>query len=334
MQQTATPVPASDLFVPATREEREGIQTMRTPTTYWQDVRSRFAKNKVALVSAVFIVLVILVAFIGPLLSPYQYDEQIKGSELIAPFTNMAHPLGTDNLGRDEFVRLMFGARISMAIGVVASFMIVIIGVIYGAVSGYFGKWVDNLMMRIVEIISSIPSLLIIILLSVVLSAPLRAYLNAHPTLSALRAIGPALLSIFITFALLYWTDMARMVRGQILTVKETEYVNAAKALGAGHWRIITHHLIPNSMGVIIVTGTLNIPTAIFSEAYLSFLGLGVTPPMCSLGSLASDALNGIYSYPYLLILPSVLISLIILAFNLVGDGLRDALDPRMKSKG
>lgn len=323
-----------ELFIPATKEEREGVQTMREPIIYWRDVVRRFSANKVALVSFWFIIAMILLAIFGPVFSHFRYDQQIAGSEYIHPFRNLQHFLGTDSFGRDEFVRLMFGARISLAIGIVASLMVILIGVTYGAISGYFGGWVDTIMMRIVEIISSIPSLLVIILLYVVISEPLKTFLDAHPSYTVLRAIGGSLLCIFITFALLYWTDMARMVRGQILTVKETEYVNAAKALGAGHWRIITHHLIPNSMGVIIVTGTLNIPTAIFSEAYLSFLGLGVTPPMCSLGSLASDALNGIYSYPYLLILPSVLISLIILAFNLVGDGLRDALDPRMKSKG
>jgi oligopeptide transport system permease protein len=267
------------------------------------------------------------------MISQFNYAEQIKGQEYIAPFTNWTHPLGTDSLGRDEFDRLMVGVRISMLIGVVATFMVVIIGVIYGSVSAYFGGWVDTAMMRIVDIIYAVPALLIIILLQVILQQPLLNFFNAHKSLTALQSIGPGITSIFITFALLYWVDMARMVRGQILSIKEAEYVSAAKALGARPWRIITKHLIPNSMGVIIVTATLNIPTAIFTEAYLSFLGLGVSAPMCSLGSLANDALDGIYTYPIYLILPAVLISLIILAFNMVGDGLRDALDPRMKRK-
>ena len=322
-----------DLFVPASSEERAGVQTMREPSTYWQDVRKKFVSNRVALVSAIFIVLIILLAFFGPMFSRFTYADQIKGSENLAPFVNSAHPLGTDNLGRDEFVRLMVGARVSLLIGILASFMVVIIGVIYGSISAYAGGWVDGLMMRVVDIIYSVPSLLIMILLSVVITTPMRQFCDAHANLTAIRAVGPGLLSIFITFALLYWVDMARMVRGQILSIKETEYVNAAKALGARPSRIIRKHLIPNSMGVIIVTATLNIPTAIFNEAFLSFLGLGVSAPMCSLGSLASDALDGIYSYPYLLVMPSILISLIILAFNLVGDGLRDALDPRIKSK-
>lgn len=325
---------SDNLFVPASKQEREGVQAMREPSTYWHDVRRRFVKNKVALISLAFIAVIILFAFFGPFFSQFKYDQQIKGSEFIAPFTNMAHPLGTDSFGRDEFVRLMYGARVSIAIGIVASIMVVIIGVIYGAVAGYFGGWVDNIMMRVVDIVSSVPSMLIMILLYVVINTPLRTYLDKHPELSAIRAIGPSLLCIFITFALLYWTDMARMVRGEILKVKTTEYVGAARALGANSWRIITKHLIPNSMGVILVTATMNIPTAIFNEAYLSFIGLGVSPPMCSLGSLANDGLSVIYSHPELLILPSIFISLIILAFNLVGDGLSDALDPKRKSRG
>lgn len=323
----------NEMFVPATKEEREGIQSMREPSSFWHDAYKRFTKNKIAVVSFWFIIAVIILAIVVPIVSPYSYDQQIKGSELIRPFTDWSHPLGTDSFGRDELVRIMIGARISLAIGIVASLMVVVIGVTYGAIAGYFGGWVDNIMMRIVEIISAVPSLLIIIILSVVISAPLRTFLDAHPSFTLLRSLGSSILCIFITFALLYWTDMARMVRGQVLSVKSAEYVNAAKALGAKPGRIIKKHLLPNSMGVIIVTATLNIPTAIFSEAYLSFVGLGVAPPMCSLGSLANDALEGIYSYSYLLISPSLLISLIILAFYLIGDALRNALDPRMKNK-
>lgn len=324
---------SKDLFVPATKEEREGVQVMREPSSFWQDAYKRFKKNKVAVVSFYLIILVILLAIFIPIISPYAFDQQIKGSEFIRPFTDWSHPLGTDSFGRDLLVRIMIGARISLAIAVIASFMVVIIGVIYGSIAGYFGGWVDTIMMRIIEIISSVPSLLIIIILSVAISDPLKTFISTHQNLGVLNTLGASVISIFITFALLYWTDMARMVRGQILSVKNTEYVNAAKALGAKPARIIKKHLLPNSMGVIIVTATLNIPTAIFTEAYLSFVSLGVSPPMCSLGSLANDALQSIYSYPYLLIAPSVLISLIILAFYLIGDALRNALDPRMKSK-
>ncbi len=321
---------SDDLFIKASEEERAGIQVMREPVTFWQDAWRRFKKNKLAVVSAVFIIAIIFLAVFGPLCSSYKYDQQIRGSEYLLPFHSFAHPLGTDNFGRDMFVRLMYGARISLAIGVVASFMVVIIGVIYGTISAYFGGKVDTIMMRIVDIIYSVPSLLVIILLNIVLRETLKSTFENNAFLSS---IGSPIISIFITFALLYWVDMARMVRGQILSLKQLEFVNAARALGAKPWRIMSKHLIPNSIGVIIVTAMLNIPTAIFTEAFLSFIGIGVSAPKASLGSLANDALDSIYSHQYLLILPSILISLIILSFNLVGDGLRDALDPRMKNK-
>ena len=323
-----------EMFEPATLEEREGFSIMQDPTNFWQDAWKRFKKNKIAMISAIFIILITLMAIFVPVFSPFSYDNQVKGSENIAPFVKFANPLGTDALGRDALVRLMIGARISLAIGILASLMVVLIGVIYGAVSAFFGGWVDNIMMRIVDIIYSVPSMLVVILLSVVLRAPLTHLFETTSYLKGFAGVGPGIFSIFLTYSLLYWVDMARMVRGQILSLKEMEFVNAARALGAKPWRIIIKHLIPNSMGVIIVTATLNIPQAIFNEAFLSFIGLGVSPPLCSLGSLASDALSGIYTYPYRLFWPSLIISLIILSFNLVGDSLRDALDPRMKSKG
>lgn len=320
-----------ELFEKATDEEKNDVYKMREPVTFWQDAWRRFKTNKIAMVCAIFIIFITLLAILGPIFSSFQYDQQIRGSEYLEPFKSFTHPLGTDNFGRDMFVRLMYGARISLAIGVVASFMVVIIGILYGTISGYFGGVVDSVMMRIVDIIYAVPALLVIIFLSVILKEPLRSFFEVNKGFSA---IGPNIISVFITFSLLYWVDMARMVRGQILSLKQLEFVNAAKALGAKPWRIMIKHLIPNCIGVIIVTAMLNIPTAIFSEAFLSFIGLGVSAPMASLGSLASNALDSIYSHPYLLILPSVLISLIILSFNLVGDGLRDALDPRMKGKG
>jgi oligopeptide transport system permease protein len=323
-------VDLKSLFVTATEQEKQSIQAMREPKTYWQDAFERFKKNKVAVVSAVFIILIAAFAIFGPFLSQFRFDEQIKGSEYIPPFQQWQHFLGTDSLGRDNFVRLMVGARISLLIGVLASIMVVIVGCTYGAIAGFFGGWVDSLMMRVVDILYSIPTMLIIILLQVIIRQPLQNYFSHHPSLSI---IDPGMLSIFITLSLLYWMDMARMVRGQILSLRQAEFVNAAKALGAKPWRIIKNHLLPNCIGVIIVTAMLNIPAAIFTEAFLSFVGLGVAAPMASLGSLASDALDGIYSYSYMLLFPSLLISLIILSFNLVGDGLRDALDPRMKSK-
>ena len=206
-----------------------------------------------------------------------------------------------------------------------------LIGSIYGSVAGYFGGKVDLIMMRIVDIIYSVPDILIIILLQVTLKAPLQTLFDSSPVFDGLNRVGVGLISIFITFSLLYWVSMARIVRGQVMTLKEQEFVTAAKALGASNGRIIRKHLLPNCIGTLIVTATLQIPSAIFTEAFLSFLGLGVAAPMASLGSLASDAINSINSYPYRLFIPAAAISIIILAFNLFGDGLRDAFDPKLK---
>lgn len=191
----------------------------------------------------------------------------------------------------------------------------------------------DNIMMRIVDIISAVPTLLVVVLLSVVLKAPMDKLFLQNESLRSIGLLGPGLFSIFIVISLLYWTNMARMTRGQILALKGQEFITAARALGTPHLRIIFKHLVPNAMGAIIVSAMVQIPNAIFVEAFLSFLGLGVSAPMVSLGSLTSNAVSGVYSYPYQLLFPAALISVIILCFNLVGDGLRDALDPRMKNR-
>jgi oligopeptide transport system permease protein len=239
--------------------------------------------------------------------------------------------LGTDNLGRDLMIRIMMGSRISLLVGLIASAIILIIGSLYGAISGYFGGNLDMAMMRVVDVIYTVPDILVIILLSVVLKAPLNILFEQENIFQGMSSVGPGLISIFITFSLLYWVGMARIVRGQVLIIKEQEYITAAKALGANHARIIRKHLIPNCIGTIVVTTTLFIPSAIFTESFLSFLGLGVAAPMPSLGSLAAQAIGGINSFAYRLVAPSVAISIIILSFNLFGDGLRDALDPKLK---
>lgn len=332
-------------FLPASADEKQSLVVMRESTTYWKDAVRRLRKNKVAMVAFVVIILVMFCAFIVPSFYPYHYDQQIRGSEDLRPmqYSEMElksisqgksvfpHVFGTDSFGRDLGIRVMIGARISLLVGLIASFLVLLIGSIYGAIAGYFGGKVDMVMMRIVDIIYSVPDMLIIILLQVTLKTPLTNLFDSNPAFAGLQKVGVGLISIFITFSLLYWVGMARIVRGQIMTLKEQEFVTAAKALGASNRQIIAKHLLPNCIGTLIVTTTLQIPSAIFTEAFLSYLGLGVAIPMASLGSLASDALGGISAFPYRLIVPSVAISLIILSFNLFGDGLRDAFDPKLK---
>lgn len=239
--------------------------------------------------------------------------------------------LGTDKMGRDYAIRVMMGSRISLLVGLIATAIIFVIGSLIGSISAFFGGWVDLIIMRIVDIIYTIPDFLLIVLLSFALKDPL-ANLAQLPGFGWMQIVGSNLISIFIVFALLYWVGMARMVRSQILTLKENDYVMAAKALGAKDGRIIKKHLLTNCIGTLIVTTTLQIPSSIFTESYLSFLGMGVAVPLPSLGSLASDAINGMITFPYLLFAPCLLISLIILSFNLFGDGLRDAFDPKLKN--
>ena len=243
------------------------------------------------------------------------------------------HMVGTDSQGRDLLARTMYGARVSIIIGIVAALIVLVIGSIYGAISGLCGGAVDFVMMRIVELIYSIPEILLVLLLQVVLKDPLQKWFDSSNSwfANALSTLGAGIVSIFITFALLYWVTMARIVRGQVLMLKKQEYVTAATALGASNGRIIRRHLLPNCVGQLVITTCLQIPSAIFLESFLSFLGLGVSAPMASLGSLCSDALGTITIFPYRLLFPGFILTIIVLTLNLVGDGLRDALDPRLK---
>lgn len=244
------------------------------------------------------------------------------------------HVFGTDMYGRDILVRVMYGARVSMSVGVFAAILVLVIGALYGAISGYCGGKVDAVMQRIVELIYAVPEMLVVLLIATALKPILTDYVNSSgtsPMKSFVNVLGPSLISMFIAFGLLYWVTMSRIIRGQVLQLKQQEYVTAARALGASGGRIIRRHLLPNCIGQIVVTTCLQIPSAIFLESFLSYLGVGVSAPLPSLGSMATDALSGMYTYTYRLIVPSVILSIMILAFNLFGDGLRDALDPKLK---
>ena len=340
-----------DDLIPATDEEKAYIVQMRPSTTFFKDGVKRLIKNKVAFVSFIVIVLITLAAIFLPMVWPYSYDSMlgnVPGQPMDSSFNNLKpfqysnsekalidagesvfpHVFGTDSAGRDYFIRIVYGTRISLAVGFFASLIVLVIGLTVGAISGYCGGKVDLFIMRVVDIIYSLPDMLMVILLASVLKLVLGTAIEG----TILEAIGSNIISLFIVFGILYWVSMARLIRGQMLSLREQEYVLAAKAAGAkGSW-IISRHLLPNCMSVIFISVALQIPSAIFTESYLSFIGLGVNAPMPSLGSLASDALNGISSYPYRMVIPAIVISLIVLSLNLFGDGLRDAFDPKLNT--
>lgn len=341
--------PDVSAFLPATDAEKEYFTPTRPSSTFFRDGAKRLLKNKVATISFILIIVITLAAIILPVVWPYSYEKMLgvqPGKPVDASYNNLApfqwgkteikrmeageslfpHIFGTDAHGRDYFIRVVYGTRISMAVGFFASIIVLIIGLTIGSIAGYFGGKVDLFIMRIVDIIYSLPDMLVIILLSVVLGQ----VLNVENTI--LEKIGSNIISMFIVFGLLYWVSMARLIRGQILSLRQQEYVLASLVAGAkGSW-IIRKHLLPNCISVIIISTALQIPSAIFTESFLSFLGLGVNAPMPSLGSLASDALNGITSYSYRLIIPALVVSLIVLSLNLFGDGLRDAFDPKLNA--
>ena len=340
-----------DDFIPATEAEKEYMVQMRPSSTFFKDGVKRLLKNKVATVCFFMIVLITLTSIFLPMFWPYSYDAQLDitpGRPVDSSYNNLApfeygktelkrmeageeifpHIFGTDSAGRDYFIRIVYGARVSLAVGFFASIIVLLIGMTIGSVAGYCGGKVDLIIMRIVDIIYSLPDMLMVILLSAVLKEALEPVIEG----TILAKLGTNMISLFIVFGLLYWVSMSRLIRGQILSLREQEYVLAAQATGAkGKW-IITKHLIPNCISVIVISTALQIPSAIFTESYLSFLGLGVNAPMPSLGSLASDALNGLSSYPHRLAIPAVVISLIVLSLNLFGDGLRDAFDPKLNA--
>lgn len=338
-------------FLPASDEEKEYMVQMRPSTTFFKDGMKRLLRNKIATASMIIVILITLAALIIPAFWPYSYDAMLgitPGKPTDPSFNNLApfeygktelkrmeagekvfpHVFGTDSAGRDYFIRVVYGTRISLAVGFFASLIVLVIGMTVGSIAGYMGGKVDLIIMRIVDIIYSLPDMLMVILLASVMKVTLGPAIEG----TVLEKLGSNIISLFIVFALLYWVSMSRLIRGQILSLREQEYVLAAQSTGAGAGWIIRKHLLPNCISVVIISTALQIPSAIFTESYLSFLGLGVNAPMPSLGSLASDALNGVNSYPYRLVIPAIVISLIVLSLNLFGDGLRDAFDPKLKN--
>ncbi len=270
----------------------------------------RFTRNKLALVSLIFLVVVTLLAIFAPYVTRFSYEEQNIVARLQPPSTT--YWMGTDALGRDLYSRIIYGARMSLSVGVLTALFALVLGTIAGAVAGYRGGWVDGLLMRTVDLFYIFPSLLLAILLMMLL--------------------GQGLLGIFLALGMTAWVTQARLVRGQVLQAKELAYIEAARAMGVSHFSIVIRHILPNILGPIIVSLTFQIPTNIMAESFLSFIGLGLQPPHSSWGTLANDGFRAMRARPHLIIFPGAILFLTMLAFNYLGDGLRDLLDPKSKN--
>lgn len=265
----------------------------------------RFKKNRFALASTIFLLVITLSTVLAPLIAPYSYYHQDVDRILTLPDTH--HFMGTDQLGRDVLSRIIYGGRVSIAVGFISSLLALIFGTLYGGISGYIGGRLDNFLMRIVDIIYSLPDLLLIILINIV--------------------IGRGLVGIILAISLISWVSVARLIRGEVLRIKEETFIEAVRALGARKRRILFKHILPNAAGILIVTLTFRIPVAILVESSLSFVGLGITPPFSSWGTMANDGWTALRFYPHLIIFPGFIIFLTILAFNIIGDSLRDILE-------
>lgn len=297
-----------EMFTVVGARSNESDKLPKKSISFWKEVLLRFKENKLAISGVVILAIITILAIFVPMFSQYSYRDQL-GIYNAPP--SASHWFGTDDLGRDVFVRVWYGARISLFIGITAAIIDLVIGVLWGSISGLVGGRVDNIMMRIVDILSAIPYLLVVIMLLVVLE----------------KGLVPMIIALSITG----WVNMARIVRGEVLSIKNREFVLAARTLGASTWHLIIRHIVPNALGAILVTMTLTIPTAIFTESFLSYLGLGVTQPAASWGTMASEGNKALATYPWRLFFPAFFISLTIFAFNAVGDGLRDALDPKLR---
>ena len=302
-------IPVENNDFAAASDQGEGDVILRPSLNYWQDAWRRLRKNPVAILAIVMLAALAVMCVVGPGMTGYDYDAVSLSEKNALPSSE--HWFGTDKMGRDLFTRVWIGGRISMILGIAGAAIDMLIGVVYGGVAAYFGGKTDAIMMRIVEILASIPYLLLVVLVSLI--------------------VGKGVGSLLIAMCLTGWCHMARLVRGQVLQLKDQEYLLAAKALGTPWYKVIFRHLIPNTLGVVIVAVTFDVPSFIFGEAFLSYIGLGVQAPMTSWGSLASNAQQTMAFYPYQLFFPAFFIALTMLSFQLLGDGLRDALDPKLR---
>jgi oligopeptide transport system permease protein len=280
----------------------------------WTDAWRRFRRNRLAVASLFAVLLIITLAIIAPLLQHFGVLADPTKQDVVhnfAPTGAAGHPLGTDDLGRDVLSKVIFGSQVSLAIGILVQAIVLVIGGTVGLVAGYFGGWIDNLLMRFTDVMYAFPDLLFVLII--------------------VAALGPTFINIFVAIGLVGWVGLARLVRGQVLSIREKEYVEAANAAGSSPFKIIVKHLLPNSLGPVIVTLTFGIPAAIFTEAVLDFLGVGLRPPQPSWGVMVFEGYGAVDAFPSLVLIPCIALSMTMLAFNFIGDGLRDALDPRMR---
>jgi len=300
---------SGSILVPGSREGARSMQAAAVKgRSLWEDARRRLLRNKAAVASMIVLAILVVASLIGPHLTPYAYDEINKDDVWVGPLTG-AHLLGTDSLGRDLLARLLMGLRVSLAIGLVATFVSLVIGVAWGAVAGFIGGRLDEVMMRIVDILYSLPFIFFVILLMV--------------------TFGSNIILIFVAIGAVEWLTMSRIVRGQTLTLKQKEFIEAARAAGLRRGQVIARHIVPNLLGPVVVYVTLTIPAVILAESFLSFLGLGVQPPMASLGTLISNGAQDMELAWWLLLFPSLVMVVTLMCFNFIGDGLRDAIDPK-----
>jgi oligopeptide transport system permease protein len=299
-----------DLFEPVRRSAEDAEKITGSPVGFWGDAWRRLQRNRIAIAAGCIIILVLVLAIAGPWLTPYTPFEQVLERQYKTPSLS-GFWFGTDEFGRSMFDRVWVGTRVSLYIAALVTVMDLGVGLTYGSVSGYYGGKVDNIMQRIVEILNGVPILIIAVL--------------------TLLIFRPGILSLTIAIGLTGWTSAARLIRGQVLRLKEQEFFLASRSLGASTFRLITKHLIPNVFYIVIITLMYTVPTAVFFEAFLSFIGLGIQPPAASLGALINDGSDQMRFYPYLLIFPAAVLVTITISFRLLGDGLRDALDPRMR---